>query len=133
MRRGSWWVIGAGLIAVLELVFSIGVWVDRLTEDRTRDLGSGVSVTVPSEFGPVWGDILLTGAVAIAAVAIVTGLYLRHRQPERAQTLLIVGLVPGVLAGVVFFWFAPFWAVSIVALALIVRVARHEVGAPVHV
>ena len=133
MKLRSWWVVAAGAIAALELVFAVGVWVDRLTEDRTRELGNGVTVTVPSEFGPLLGDILLTGVVALAAVAIVMGLATRHLEPVRAQKLLVIGLIPGVGAGVVFFWFAPFWVVSIVAVALIVRIASLDVGTPARV
>jgi hypothetical protein len=128
MKRHTWWTIGAGLIAVLELVFSVGLWVDRLTEDRTRDLGNGVTFTVPSEFGPVWGDILLTGGVALAAAAIIAGLHRRNSQPDRSRSLLVAGLAPAALAGVVFFWFPPFWGVSVLAVALIVRVGRDGTG-----
>ena len=131
MRERTWWTIGAGLIAALELVFSVGVWVDRLTEDRTRDLGGGVTVTVPSEFGPVWGDILLTGGVALAPLAIIAGLFLRNRQPDRARGLLLAGLAPAAVAGVVFFWFPPMWAVSALAIAIFVAVARHRIDVPV--
>ena len=64
--------------------------------------------------------------MALAAVAVVTGLLLRRSKPERAQTLLVVGLIPGLMAGMVFFWFPPFWLVSIVSLTLIVRIARDD-------
>lgn len=126
MKQRTWWTWGAGLIAALELAFSAGIWIERMTEDRTRNLGSGVTITVPSEFGPVWGDVLLTGVVALAAGAIVAGLSLRMRRPERARRLLLAGLVPAAAAGVVFFWFPPFWGVSLLAIALIVQTARTE-------
>ncbi len=131
MKQPAWWAIGAGLIAVLELVFSVGIWVERLSEDRTRDLREGVTVTVPSEFGPIYGDILLTGAVTLAAVAVIAGLYLRRRQPNRARGLLLAGLAPAVAAGAVFFWFPPFWVISAVAIAVMVRVVREGADAPV--
>jgi hypothetical protein len=133
MKQRTWWTIGAGLIAVLELVFAVGVWVDRLTEDRTRELGGGVTVTVASEFGPVWGDVLLTGVVALAAAGIIAGLYLHDRQPGRARALLLAGLAPAAVAGAVFFWFPPMWVVSILAIALIVRIARDGAGVSVAV
>ncbi len=131
MRQRTWWTLGAGLIAVLELVFSAGIWIERLTEDRTRDLGNGVTLTVPSELGPVWGAILVTGAVALAASAIFAGLYLRRRRPEPARALIVVGLVPSVLSGVVFFWFPPMWLISAVAIAVVVGVSRSDMRAPV--
>ena len=129
MKR-PWWLVIAGAIALLEFVLAFGIWIERLTEDRTRELGSGVTVTVPSEFGPLYGDILLTGAVALAGIALVAGISLWSRNPDRAKTLLTLGLVPGVLAGMVFFWFPPFWVVSVVSVILLIALGRDRVLEP---
>lgn len=124
MTRRIWLMVGAGLIAALELWLAVVVWIERITEDRTRDLGSGVTVTVPSDLGPVWGDVLFSAATAAAGVAIVTGLYQLNRRPQLARNLILAGLAPATLAGAVFFWFPPFWLITAVAIAAMVGVVR---------
>lgn len=130
MKRRTWLIVGAGLIAVLELMLAAAVWIERLLEDRTRDLGNGVIVTVPSEFGPLWEDIIFTGIAGLAGVAIIAGLYLLGRRPQRGRNLLLAGLAPATLAGAVFYWFPPFWVITPVAIAAMVGAAREGTGAP---
>lgn len=109
-----------------------GIWFDRLTND-TVELYEGVAVRVPNDFGPVYGDVLLTGAIALAAFAIIAGLFIRSTQAVRGHRLMLAGLTPAALAGIVFFWFPPFWVLSAMAIAVMVRVSREltRTGAPI--
>jgi hypothetical protein len=107
--KESWWLIAATLIAGFEVVFAVGIQVDRANMDDP---------------GPQYGDILLSTAAITAALAILIGIRLRSSQPRRASMLMTVGLVPAALAGIVFFWFPPFWALTVLAIALIVKVNR---------
>ena len=131
MKQGRRWVVAAGLIAALELVFSAVPWIERLTEDRTRNLGSGVTVTVPSELGSIYGDILFSAMVGLAGVAIIAGLYLLNRQPPWAPVLILMGLAPATVAGAVFFWFPLMWLVTALAIVAVVGVARERADAAV--
>jgi hypothetical protein len=118
--REKWWLAGAILIAGLEILLILGIWIDRLT-DNTVVLSNGTVLAVPSEAGPLYGDVLLTGAIAAGAAAILAGLYLRSTRRSRGHLLMVTGLVPAAAAGVVFFWYPPMWAVSALAVAVIVR------------
>ena len=131
LKREHWWLATAALIAGVELFVTGGIWFDRLTDD-TVELYEGVAVRVPNDLGPVYGDVLFTGVVGLAAVAIIAGLYFRSTRAERGHRLMLAGLVPAALAGIVLFWFPPFWVLSVVAIAVMVRVSR-ELTRPVEV
>jgi len=119
--KRNWWLGVAALIAALQLVLSVGIWVDKLTAE-TMNI-NGVVVELPAEPLLDWGAILLTGGFVLAAAALVAGLYLRSRKPDRSRWLIMAGLVPAALLGVVFFWFPPFWIVSGAAIAVIARIS----------
>lgn len=127
--KRSWWLGVAALIAGLQLVMSVGIWVDKFIADTTNV--NGVAVELPDKPLLVWGDILLTTVMGLAAAAIVAGLYLRSHRPDRSRWLIMIGLLPSVLIGVVFFWFPPFWIVSGAALAVLVRVSQGALKASV--
>ncbi len=120
--KRNWWLVLAALIAGLELVFAAGIWVDKFIKDTV--LVNGTEVALPGKALLVWGDIALTSLSALAAIAIIAGLYIRTSQPDRSRWLIVVGLVPAVLIGVVFFWFPPFWFVSGAAIAVIARASQ---------
>ena len=119
--KRQWWLIVAALIAGLELVVSAGIWIDKLTKDTV--LLNGTEVELPGEALLVWGDIALTGLLALAGVAIIVGIFVRPSRPDRSRWLMVVGLAPAALIGVVFFWFPPFWIVSGAAIAVIARIS----------
>ena len=100
--KRNWWLAVAALIAGLQLGLAVGIWVDKLTAQTTNI--NGVAVELPAETLLDWGAILLTGAFALAAGALVAGLYLRSSQPHRSRWLVMIGVIPAVLIGVVFFW-----------------------------
>jgi len=127
--KKDWWLGVAALIAGIELVIAVGIWVDKLVADTTTI--NGVVTDLPGKALLVWGDILLTAVAVVAAAAILTGIYLRTRQPDRSRWLIVAGLIPAVLVGVVFFWFPPFWIVSGAAIAVIVRAGRGATNEPV--
>lgn len=127
--KRNWWLAVAALIAGLQVVLAVGIWVDKLTAETTNV--NGVAVELPAEPLLDWGAILLTGAFALAAGALVAGLYLRSSQPDRSRWLIMIGVIPAVLIGVVFFWFPPFWIVSGAALAVLVRASRGAIREPV--
>lgn len=127
--KRNWWLAVAALIAALQLVLAVGIWVDKLIAETTTI--NGVAVELPAEPLLDWGAILLTGAFALAAGALIAGLYLRSRQPDRSRWLIMIGVVPSVLIGMVFFWFAPFWIVSGAAIAVLVRASRGTASQPV--
>jgi hypothetical protein len=124
--RRQWWLVVAALIAVMELVVSAGIWIDKLTAETV--LLNGTEVELPGEALLVWGDIALTGLLALAAAAIIAGLSARDSQPDRSRWLIMAGLVPAALLGVVFFWFPPFWIVSGAAIAVIARISTRGAG-----
>ena len=119
--KRNWWLAVAVAIAGLELVIAVGIWVDKLIKDTV--LVNGTEVELPGEALLVWGDIALTAVLALAAIAIIAGLYRRTSEPDRSRWLMATGLVPAALIGVVFFWFPPFWIVSGAAIAVIARIA----------
>jgi len=119
--KRNWWLILAALIAGVELVFAAGIWIDKLIKDTVTV--NGTEVALPGKAVLVWGDIALTGLLALAAAAITVGLSLRTSQPDRSRWLLLVGLLPAAVIGVVFFWFPPFWIVSGAAIAVIARIS----------
>ena len=107
--KENWWLIVAALIAGFEIFFAVGIQVDR----------SGLD-----DPGPLDGDILLSLATAGAALAILAGILLRSSQPRRSSMLMTIGLAPAALAGIVFFWFPPFWGLTALAVTLMVKVYR---------
>jgi hypothetical protein len=127
--KRNWWLGVAALIAGLHLVLGVVIWIDKLTAETTSI--NGVVVELPAEPLLDWGAILLTGVMAVAAAAIIAGLYLRSQRPERSRWLIMIGVIPSVLIGVVFFWFPPFWIVSGAALAVLVRVSQEAKREPV--
>jgi len=124
--KRNWWLILATLNAGVELVFAAGIWVDKLIKDSVNV--NGTEVALPGKALLVWGDIALTGLLVLAATAIVAGLSLRTSQPDRSRWLMVVGLVPAALIGMVFFWFPPFWIVSGAAIAVIARISTQGIG-----
>lgn len=124
--KRNWWLGVAALIAGLQLVLSVGIWVDKLIGETTNI--NGVVVELPAEPLLDWGAILLTGVFALAAAAIIAGLYLRSQRPDRSRWLIMIGVIPSVLIGVVFFWFPPFWIVSGAAIAVIARISTQGIG-----
>lgn len=129
-KRENWWLATAALIAGVELFVAGGIWFDRIF-NSTVELYEGV--TVRNDLGPLHGDVVFTGAVGLAAVAIITGLYVRSTRADRGHWLILAGLVPAALAGIVLFWFPPFWVLSVMAIAVIVRLSREltRTGAPI--
>ena len=119
--KRTWWLVLAALVAGLELVVAVGIWIDKLIRDTV--LINGTEVELPGEALLAWGDIALTGLLALAAAAITVGILVRASQPDRSRGLIVAGLVPAALIGVVFFWFPPFWIVSGAAIAVIVRIS----------
>ncbi|NNC93195.1 MAG: hypothetical protein HKN80_11970, partial [Acidimicrobiia bacterium] len=105
--KRTWWLVLAALVAGLELVVAVGIWIDKLIRDTV--LINGTEVELPGEALLAWGDIALTGLLALAAAAITVGSIGRASQPDRSRGLIVTGLVPAALIGVVFFWFPPFW------------------------
>lgn len=126
----NWWVVAAAALAGLELFVVAGTWIERFSTEKVT-LYQGVTVELPSQTGPLWGIVLGTGAIVLAAAAVLGGLYLRAKRPAQSRRLILAGLAPAALAGVVFFWFPPMWVVSLMAVAVMVRVSREALGAPV--
>jgi len=104
--KRNWWLVAAALVGGFEIFFAVAILFDRTDEPDP---------------GPLYGTILLSIAAAAAGIAILAGLAMRSSQPARARTLMIAGLAPAALAGVVFFWFPPFWLLTALAVTLIVK------------
>ncbi|MEX1208530.1 MAG: hypothetical protein WEE36_08005 [Acidimicrobiia bacterium] len=93
--KQQWWKWAIGLVAALEPVLVFGA-------------GVGVSAS------------LLVSAVPM--VALVLGLGLLRSRPRLAAGLLVFGLLPAVVAGIVYFWFPPMYLVTLFGIYLSVRV-----------
>lgn len=104
--KQNWWKWAIGLFGAFQAVFAvewtIGVFVDG---DRA------VSVLIAEAVVPFVG-----------VTALVVGLRLLNSKPKAAAILLTIGLLPVALAGALFFWFPPMWAVSVLGVYLIVKV-----------
>ncbi|MDH3605970.1 MAG: hypothetical protein OER12_03130, partial [Acidimicrobiia bacterium] len=120
LKRTTWWLATAAVIAGTYLTVAVGLWVDRLIPD-TVTLSNGRKVRLPSE--PLLGDILFTGIVAALGVVLILGILKYSTNPRRGRLLMLVGLIPAAASGAVFFWFPPFWILTALAVVVIVRLA----------
>lgn len=106
--KQQWWKWAIGLIAVLESVFV-------------------VEATAALIFGPGREDrstldaAVTLGIAAVAVAALIVGLRVLASRPRAAAWLLLIGLLPAIASGVMFFWFPPMYLVSAIAIYLAVR------------
>jgi len=107
-NRQHWWISLAGLIGVFEAVMAVGFTVDP--EGST-------------------GDKVLGAFVGVAFILVFAGLWQRRKRLRRGNSLMIVGIVPALLAGVVFFWFPPMWLVTITTGIVMVKAAEEALAA----
>ncbi|HEX8770647.1 MAG TPA: hypothetical protein VF711_07760 [Acidimicrobiales bacterium] len=97
--RWKWWMVVAVVIGIGELVLGIGNVVSYLTDDR-RDFVSAFVAFV---------------AATSAATLVFGGMAIRRTNRPRGSGVMAVGMFPGCLA-VVFFWFPPAVAVGLVSM-----------------
>jgi TctA family transporter len=97
--RWTWWMVVAVVIGVGELVLGIGNVVSFLTDDR-RDFVSAFVAFLTA-----------TGAAAL----VFGGMAIRRTNRPRGGAMVAVGMFPGCLA-IVFFWFPPAVAVGLVSI-----------------
>ena len=106
--KQQWWRWAIGLIAVLESVFVVEA--------------AAALIFGPGRENRSTLDAVVTLGVAVTAVtALIAGLRLMRSRPRLAARLLVVGLLPAIASGVMFFWFPPMYLVSAIAIYLAVR------------
>ncbi len=110
--RQIWWVSLAVVLAVLQIVFAVGIGLDQ-----------EASATERFVIFTVWG-----GSAALAFV----GVQQRPRNRRIGDALIALGVVPAVVGGIIFFWFPPLWlttAAGLVVMVSSIRDAMNPVGA----
>ncbi len=90
------WVSLAVVLAGLQILFAVGIGAD-----------SDSSATESLVFFSVLG-----GSAALA----IFGVQQRPRHRRRGDALIALGMVPSVIAGIVFFWFPPLWLITVAGL-----------------
>ncbi len=108
MNKRNWWIWLAGLIGVVEAVMAVGFNVDP--EGST-------------------GDKVLGAFVGVAFLLVFVGLWQRRERLRLGNSLVIVGVVPALFAGVAFFWVPPMWLSTIAAGIVMVKAAEEVVAA----
>lgn len=106
MKKFTWWVIAAALIAGMQVIFGVG----NLIED---------------DGGPLYGQILFLAVLAAGAALTAAGIRVRGRDRARGGAMIAVGILPS-MTGVTFVWFPP--AVACGALALVVAIVAFTDG-----
>lgn len=102
--KQQWWKWAIGLVAAFYAVFVVE---------------SLVALAFESDDHVARFVIPTVGAAGV--VAIVAGLRTMKDRPRFAAWLLVVGLIPAIASGFVFFWFPPMYAVSALAIYLAIR------------
>lgn len=97
MNVPKWWILSAGVIALLMIVLAVGNLIE----------GDG---------GPLWGQIVFAVVLCAGAALVASGIWARQSRPRLGSRLVAIGVLPGV-SGVAFFWFPPAVAVGLLALA----------------
>ena len=106
--KQQWWKWAIGLIALLESVFVVEA--------------SAALIFGPGREDRSTVDAVVTLAVAsMALAALVVGLRMMRSVPRAAAWLLLIGLLPAIASGLMFFWFPPMYLVSAIAIYLAVR------------
>lgn len=108
LNRQNWWLWLAGLIGAVETVMGVGFAFDP-------EGGSG--------------DNLVGVFAGLAVIMVFGGLWLRQERLRLGNSMVMVGVVPALIAGVVFFWFPPMWLSTIAAGAVMVKAAQEVVAA----
>ena len=88
-----WWVSVAAVLAGIEFVFAFAVAFEPNVDILQR--------VITSSSWAASGGIALLGVLG------------RPRHRRRGDALIAVGVVPAVLAGIVFFWFPPLWLTTV--------------------
>ena len=103
--KQSWWKWAIGVLAAFQAVFAIEAVIGVVAGWQSPEVH------------------LIDALIPITGVAVLlVGLRLLRSRPRVAAALLTIGLLPVALAGVIFFWFPPMWAVSVLGIYLIVKV-----------
>lgn len=97
--RSVWWLVGAGVMAAMQLVFGFG----NLAED---------------DGGPLFGQLMLIAVTLTGAALVVTGLVSRRRNRRLGSFLIGIGVLPSALA-ITLFWFPPAVLYGILAIAIV--------------
>lgn len=96
--KSGWWRFAAALVAPILALLGIG----NLEDDG----------------GPLYGRVVAATIAIIAALLIVAGLAVRRRNRALGGGLIAVGVLPGTLL-VVFFWFPPVALMGILCVAVL--------------
>lgn len=104
MFRQAWWVRVAVVLAMLQVVFAVGIGADS-------EASSGDRIVIFS----VW---LGGAAVAIA------GAMQRPQNQRRGDVLIALGVVPSVITGIIAYWFPPMWLIAAAGLFVIWSAVR---------
>jgi peptidoglycan/LPS O-acetylase OafA/YrhL len=110
--KQTWWVSLAVVLAVLQIVFAVGIGLDQ-----------DASATERLVF-----FFALGGSAALAFI----GVQQRPRNRRIGDVLMALGVVPAVVGGIIFFWFPPMWLTTAAGLLVVVfsiRDAMNPVGA----
>jgi hypothetical protein len=105
--KQAWWVSAAVVLAALQIVLAIGIGLDADVTGAERGF-----------FFSVWG--------AGAALAVL-GAQQRLTHRRRGDTLIAVGVVPSVAAGIIAFWFPPMWLITAGGLSVVWSSVRDAV------
>jgi hypothetical protein len=105
--KQQWWKWAIRLVAAFEglLVFS----------------SLGVVAGDDGSVGARDGVLMLVASLSVV-VAVWVGLRLLSSRPRLAAGLLVYGLLPAIATGFVFYWFPPFYLVTLLGIYLAVRV-----------
>jgi cation transport ATPase len=98
--KQTWWVTLTVILAVLQIVFAVGIGLD-----------SEATATERLVIFSIWGG---------TAVLALVGVQKRRRSRRTGDTLIAVGVIPALISGIIFFWFPPMWLTTAAALAVIV-------------
>ena len=106
--KQTWWVSLAVVLAVLQIVFAVGIALDQ-----------EASATERLVIFSVWG-----GSAALAFI----GVQQRPRNRRIGDVLIALGVVPAVVSGIIFFWFPPLWLTTAAGLVVMVASIRDAIS-----
>lgn len=94
-----WWIRLAAILAVLQIVFAVGIGLDSEATVTER--------------------VVIFSAWAAGGALVLLGIRQRTQQQRRGDALIALGVIPSVVTGIIAFWFPPMWLVGAGGLLVI--------------